>query len=88
MAKRKVDSIEKLATLVEEGFEEVGAEIGDLDKKITEETRDIKERLRLLEYDTNEIKDEVRAISKAVDKDAVKIINHDSRIKRLEHALE
>ena len=92
MKKSNVDSIEKLATLMAEGFEHVdeqfegvGEKVADLDKKLGQEMRDIKERLRRLEHDPGEIKDELRAVTRAVDKDAVTLIRHESRIKHLEH---
>ncbi|RJQ35223.1 hypothetical protein C4568_01225 [Candidatus Parcubacteria bacterium] len=52
-----------------------------------EEVREIKETMATKDYvdqKTGEVIREVRAISKAVDKDAVTIINHEKRITRIE----
>ena len=70
-----VVTVEKLATLVVEGFEEVRADMADLKHDVT----DVKK-------DTAEMKVDLKAQGKAIDKDAVTLINHESRIKKLEHA--
>ncbi len=40
--------------------------------------------LKKIERDVTEIKEELHAVAKAVDKDAVTVINHENRITRLE----
>ena len=66
-------TLEKLALLVVEGFEEANADRSEMKS-------DIKE----LKKDVAEIKVDLKAHGKAIDKDAVTLISHEHRIKRLE----
>ena len=75
MVKKSKITIEKLATLVVEGFEEVRENFGVLKRDMTEVKRDVAE-----------IKGDLKAHGKAIDKDAITLINHEHRIKKLEHA--
>lgn len=99
MAKnKKVDPIEKLTRLVTDElhemrswlthqFERVGERFERVEKRLEHletDMRDLKEGVRRVGHDTEEIKDEVQAMSRAVDKDAETIVGHESRIKRLE----
>lgn len=68
-------TLEKLATLVVEGFEEVKTDIAELKRDMTQ-----------VKHDVGEIKTDLKAHGKAIDKDAVTLINHENRIKKLEHA--
>ncbi|MBI2613122.1 hypothetical protein HYW59_04965 [Candidatus Kaiserbacteria bacterium] len=74
MAKKKV-TVERLATLMVEGFENLNGKVDGLTKNLREVKRDV-----------SDIKDTLEAQGKAVDKDAVTLINHETRIKKLEHA--
>ncbi|MBI4128412.1 MAG: hypothetical protein HY460_00035 [Parcubacteria group bacterium] len=97
MAKgKKIDSIEKLATLVAEGFEELKADMGALrvdNHMLKRDVEGLKDDVRELRVDTREVKrdiadlkENIEAQEKAVDKDAVTLINHETRIKHLERA--
>lgn len=74
MVKAKV-TLEKLASLMVEGFESVRGDVATLQTDMTEAKRDI-----------TEIKESLQAQGKAVDLDAKTLINHEARIKKLEHA--
>lgn len=74
MAKKRRITLERLATLVVAGFEDVKSDIGELKRDMTEVKRDIAE-----------IKVDLKGHGKAIDKDAVTLINHEGRIKKLEH---
>lgn len=58
-----------------EGFENLNGKVDGLTKNLREVKRDV-----------SDIKDTLEAQGKAVDKDAVTLINHETRIKKLEHA--
>ncbi len=68
-------TVEKLATLMVDGFENLNGKVDALSDNMTEVKRDI-----------GEIKTDIKAHGKAIDKDAVTLINHEGRIKKLEHA--
>ncbi|HEY9585143.1 MAG TPA: hypothetical protein VJJ02_00945 [Candidatus Paceibacterota bacterium] len=68
-------TLDKLARIMVEGFEEVKTDIAGIKSDMTEVKRDIAE-----------IKGDLKAHGKAIDKDAVTLINHETRIKKLEHA--
>jgi len=90
MAKeKKIDTIEKLATLMVEGFaevenkfEEVNLTLGHVQDDIRSLRYDVKE----LRSDVGEIKRDLTAHGKAIDKDALALINHERRISKLEHS--
>src|SRR3990167_2346451 len=97
MAKgKKIDSIEKLATLVAEGFEELKADMGALRvdnhmlkrdvEGLKDDVRELRVDMREVKRDVSDIKENIEAQEKAVDKDAVTLINHETRIKHLERA--
>ena len=67
--------IDKLATLMVESFEGVHGEIAE-----------IKQNVKQLKRDVGEMKVDLEAVVKAIDKDAVTIVNHERRIKILESA--
>ncbi len=75
MVKKPKMTLEKLATLVVEGFEEVKTDIGELKRDVTQ-----------VKHDVGEIRTDLKAHGKAIDKDAVTLINQETRIKKLEHA--
>lgn len=82
MAKeKKVDTIEKLATLMAEGFDEVNLALGHVQDDVRSLRYDVKE----LKSDVAEIKRDITAHGKAIDKDALALINHERRISKLEH---
>lgn len=89
MAKqKKIDSIEKLAALMAEGFadveskfEEVNLTLGHIQDDIRSVRYDVKE----LRTDVGEVKRDITAHGKAIDKDALALINHERRISKLEH---
>src|SRR3989338_7838070 len=96
MAKgKKIDSIEKLATLVAEGFEGVKADMGELRvdshmfkrdvEGLKDDVRELRVDMREVKRNVADIKENIEAQEKAVDKDAVTLINHETRIKKLEH---
>ena len=68
-------TVEKIATLMVEGFETMNGKVDAL----SSDMRDVKR-------DTADIKDDLEAHGKAIDKDAKTIINHETRIKKLEHS--
>jgi septation ring formation regulator EzrA len=101
MAKeKKIDSVDKLAALMADEFHEMHTWLSHQFERVGErfervetrlehieaDSRDFKEGLRRIEHDTGEIKSEMQAVSRAVDKDAETIVEHDRRIKKLEHA--
>src|SRR3989338_10743924 len=97
MAKgKKIDSIEKLATLVAEGFEELKADMGALRvdnhmlkrdvEGLKDDVSELRVDMREEKRDLSDIKENTEAHGKAIDKDAVTLINHETRIKKLEHA--
>ncbi len=67
---------------VGERFERIETRLEHLET----DSRDLKEGLRRVEHDASEIKDEMQAMSRAVDKDAETIVEYGRRIKKLEHA--
>lgn len=96
MAEEKIDTIEKLATLVAEGFLELKEELtAEMDTRFEEvnlalghvqdEVRSLRYDVKELKSDVAEIKREITAHGKAIDKDALALINHERRIKKLEH---
>ncbi len=68
-------TLEKLASLMVEGLEAVRGDIAVLQADMSE-----------VKLDVAEIKETQDAHGKATDKDAVTLINHETRIKKLEHA--
>jgi len=97
MAKgKKIDSIEKLATLVAEGFEELKADMGELRadshmlkrdvEGLKDDVHELRVDMREVKRDVSDIKENIEAQGKAVDKDAVSLVNHETRIKHLERA--
>lgn len=68
-------TVEKIATLMVEGFGSVRGDIAALQTDMIEVKRGVAD-----------IKEDVGAYGKAIDADAKTIINHDTRIKKLEHA--
>lgn len=68
-------TLEKLASLMMEGFESVNGRLDTL----SSDMKDVKRGLA-------DIDETVEAHGKAIDKDAKTIINHGSRIKKLEVA--
>jgi len=96
MAKgKKIDPIDKLATLMKEGFDELKADIGELHvnghmlkreiEGLKDDVRELRVDSREIKRDISDIKESLEAQGKAVDKDAVTLINHETRIKKLEH---
>lgn len=97
MAKgKKIDTIEKLATLMAEGFadlksglteemdgrfEEVNLALGHVQDDVRSLRYDVKE----LKSDVAEIKRDITGHGKAIDKDALALINHERRISKIEH---
>jgi septal ring factor EnvC (AmiA/AmiB activator) len=88
MAKEKVDTIDKLAALIVEGFsdmesrfEEVNLALGHVQDDVRSVRYDVKD----LKSEVAEIKSEIKAHGKAIDKDALALINHERRISKLEH---
>ncbi|MDO8518300.1 MAG: hypothetical protein Q7S26_03360 [bacterium] len=95
---KQIDHIEEtvdiIARAVANGFGAVEKEFGAVGKKfelqekllvtVTADIRDLKEGQLLQDRRLDEIEVVVRGISRAVDKDAVKIITQDRRIARLE----
>lgn len=83
MAKKEKDTnslLTELSTFVKEQFE--------LQEKMlettTDEIRDLRQGQLLHDKRFDELDSVVRGISRAVDKDAVKVIDHERRIARLE----
>ncbi|MDO8514050.1 MAG: hypothetical protein Q7S50_00730 [bacterium] len=72
---------DKLATLMVEGFESVHNDIGELRQDMTQVKRDIS----IIQKDMAEVKVDLKGHGKAIDADAKTIINHETRIKKLEH---
>ena len=66
-------TLEKLASMMVDGFEEARTDRAEI-------KRDIKD----VKKDIAEIKVDVKGHGKAIDKDAVTLIDHGQRIKRLE----
>lgn len=58
----------------------------DTMEKMHEDLRDIRQGQLLHDRRFDELESVVRATAKAVDKDAVKVIDHERRLIRLEHA--
>ena len=75
MTKKLKVTLDKLATMMVEGFEETRGNFDVLKRDMVEVKKDIAE-----------IKVDLKAHGKAIDKDAVTLINHETRIKKLEHA--
>ena len=67
--------LEKFATLMVEGFETLNGKVDALAEDMTQVKKDV-----------SEIKDTLEAHGKAIDKDAVMLINHEKRIVALEPA--
>lgn len=67
-------TLERLASLMVEGFEQLRGDTTDLKRDV----KDIKRNIA-------DIKDDLEAHGKAIDKDAVTLINHERRITKLEH---
>ena len=97
-------TLEKLATLMVEGFDEVRKEfrkelrsevksaVGELRGQMVTGFEAVRGDISVLQTDMTaakrdvaEIKGEVGAHGKAIDSDAKTIINHETRIKKLEH---
>lgn len=74
MAKVKM-TLEKLASLMVEGFEVVNGKVDALS-----------DDMKVVKKDIADIKGELAAHGKAIDKDAVTLINHEGRISKLERA--
>ncbi len=68
-------TLNKVATLMVEGFETLNGKVDDLSTD-----------MKVVKSDISDIKEELQAHGKAIDKDAVTLINHEGRIKKLEHA--
>jgi predicted nucleic acid-binding Zn-ribbon protein len=68
-------TIEKLAALMTEGFENLNEKVDSLSHDLTE-----------LKRNMADIKSEITAHGKAIDKDAVTLIDHESRLRKLEQA--
>jgi hypothetical protein len=66
-------TLERMASLLAEGFEQVRGDIADLQHDMTFVKRKIVD-----------IETELQAHGKAIDKDAVMLIDHEKRIKTLE----
>jgi hypothetical protein len=89
MAQPKKMTLEKLAELMADGFEEVNGKIDTLTGDVEvmkDDVRDLKHDMREVKRDIAEIKTDLRAHGKVIDKDAVTLIDHKSRISKLEHA--
>ena len=108
----KIDSIDKLASLMVGGFEELRDEFGrkvnalqhDLNHKIDSVQHGLNRKIDSAQHelgrkidslagdvsqikrDLSEVKTDLRTHGKAIDSDAKTIINHETRIKKLEHA--
>ena len=78
-AKVTLESLDKkidtFATLMVEGFETLNGKVDALTEDMTQ-----------VKNDVGEIKETMSAHGKAIDKDAVTLVNHETRIKKLEHA--
>lgn len=92
MTKGKIDTVEKLAAMMAEGFtdlredmetrfEEVNQTLGHVQDDVRSLRYDVKE----LRSDVSEVKRDITAHGKAIDKDALALINHERRISKLEH---
>lgn len=89
MIKKAKMTLEKLATMMVEGFEDVQADITEVKddlQGVKDDLKEMKSDIRELKKDVAEIKVDVKAHGKAIDKDAVTLINHGQRIKHLEAA--
>ncbi len=73
---------DKLATLMVGGFESIHNDVGELRGNMTQVKRDIS----AMRDDVEEIKLELRGHGKAIDADTKLLLNHETRIKKLEHA--
>ncbi|OGG52736.1 hypothetical protein A3H16_00405 [Candidatus Kaiserbacteria bacterium RIFCSPLOWO2_12_FULL_53_8] len=94
MAKgKKIDTIEKLATLMENGFSDLREELDSRFEEVNLALGHVQDDVRSVRYDVKDLKTEVaeikadlKAHGKAIDKDSLTLINHDRRISKLEHA--
>ena len=55
-------------------------------EKTSEDIRDLRQGQLMHDKRFDELESAVRAVSRAVDKDAVKVIDHERRVIRLEHS--
>ncbi|HEY4526703.1 MAG TPA: hypothetical protein VJK53_02545 [Candidatus Paceibacterota bacterium] len=85
--------LDTFVTLMVEGFDQLNTKIDDhrieTNEKIlsvANEVHEIREDIKEMKPDIVEIKADQAAHGKAIDKDAVTLINHEGRIKKLEHA--
>jgi len=93
MAKeKKVDTIDKLAALMEESFTDLKAELDSRFEEVNLSLGHVQDDVRSLRYDVKELKSDggeikrdITAHGKAIDKDALALINHERRISKLEH---
>ena len=74
--------LKELMTFVKQQFEIQE----DILEKTAEDIKDLRQGQLLHDKRFDELESAVRGISRAVDKDAVKVIDHERRITRLEHA--
>ena len=89
MAKeKKIDTIEKLAALVAEGFADVESKFEEVNLTlghVQDDVRSLRYDVKELKSDVGEIKRDITAHGKAIDKDALALINHERRISKLEN---
>ena len=74
--------LKELMTFVKQQFEIQE----DILEKTAEDIKDLRQGQLLHDKRFDELESAVRGISRAVDKDAVKVIDHERRITRLQHA--
>ncbi len=86
-------TLEKLAALVVESVDELRSQMvtsfeivhNDI-QELRQDSREVKGDISLIQKDISEIRADSKGHGKAIDSDAKSIINHEVRIKKLEHA--
>ena len=85
MAKeKKIDTIEKLAALVADSVADLKDELNQRLDHIQDDVQTIRYDVKDLKTDMAEVKAELKGHGRAIDKDALALINHERRIKKLE----
>ena len=88
----KIDSVrEELDQKIDSVHEKLNLKIDSVDGKLNQkidsvhsEVRDVRQNLAVVQEDVTEIKESLRTLEKAFDKDARSLINHENRITHLE----
>ena len=89
---KKIDSVhEELDQKIDSVHKELNQKIDSVDGKLNQkidsvhsEVRDVRQNLAVVQEDVTEIKESLRTLEKAFDKDARTLINHENRITHLE----